>query len=113
MKTKLEEHLQQALGKVRNQLPEWAQKYLSDHKDDLGLEPGHSKCKKCNGKGYKTLWILDREPFGKRKFKKLKEICPVCKGEGNLNWVENLFGKKDFEPSYDSDEDCNQQGPSS
>ena len=50
------------------------------------------KCNVCNGEGR-----IDRTTYNGYK------ICPKCLGKGQLNWIENVFGKIDngtFEPWY-------------
>jgi DnaJ-class molecular chaperone len=40
-------------------------------------------CEKCNGTGQ----IFDRFTLKER-------MCYRCNGEGKLNWIDNIFGKK-------------------
>lgn len=51
------------------------------------------KCDICNGEGFY---------FGSGEFvENIKHIIPVkltckkCQGQGTVNWVENIFGKKE------------------
>jgi len=47
------------------------------------------KCDNCKGKGViASQWInhlMDDE-----------KICDKCRGTGEVNWIENIFGKQDF-----------------
>ena len=52
--------------------------------DSKNIDYNLCKCCFCNGEG-----IVDREDH----FRKIK--CSHCKGFGYINWIENLFGKKE------------------
>jgi len=44
---------------------------------------GRVVCSKCGGNG--QIWFND-----------LKGVCVKCKGEGCLDWIENVVGKSGF-----------------
>jgi len=44
------------------------------------------KCDKCNGKGL----IPSKEVY------LFKELCPKCKGNKELDWLEIIFGAKNI-----------------
>jgi DnaJ-class molecular chaperone len=57
------------------------------------MKKGDVKCKKCNGKGE-----VDK-PFtfmngGKHIEAHIPHVCSKCLGDGHLDWVENITGKK-------------------
>jgi len=57
---------------------------------DSDLQDGEVVCSKCNGKRQiKT----DKPPWWRLNFKEL-EICSKCWGDGKLDWIENVIGKK-------------------
>ena len=49
----------------------------------MKLEEWEVVCYRCNGK---TSTLLDK--YGKRI------TCPKCYGEGKLDWIENVIGKR-------------------
>lgn len=52
-------------------------------------------CSKCNGKG-STFYSVDNT------WLKLRwGTCPKCKGYGNLDWIEMITGKKNY--NFESD----------
>lgn len=70
----------------------------------LKLEAGETECGKCDGYG-----LIEEKRFrspltdGLSKFIEgacyiQKVQCPTCKGEGKLDWVENVVGKKPRSP---------------
>jgi len=67
-------------------------KRLNRHKNILiELKEGEIFCKKCNGKGL----IPNKRrntPITTSKYL----ICNVCLGDGKIDWVENVTGKKIF-----------------
>ena len=50
------------------------------------LNEGEIFCDKCNGTGYKKDAILSNLNFD--------IYCNKCLGEGKLDWIENIVGKK-------------------
>ena len=58
------------------------------------------KCEKCNGFGTIEVGIMDvvmKTIEGKEietTSLKRRTSCTFCNGTGKLNWVENIFGKK-------------------
>jgi len=69
----------------------------------MELKPGEYICEKCEGTG--------NNPPMKRNGKYLKpgvyEICGHCHGEGKLDWIENVVGKK--QPMVDMTRNLNVQ----
>lgn len=55
----------------------------------MDLEDGEIICKKCEGTG-KTIFTEQRG----KGFYPIKIQCTRCKGEGKLDWIENLVGMK-------------------
>jgi len=65
----------------------------------MKLEPGETKCDKCDGIGnfgstteiqeYECRGVIHRVP-GHTEYK----LCPKCKGTGKLDWIEQVVGKK-------------------
>ena len=55
---------------------------------------GFYLCKKCKGTGF--VFITDEEYFRQTyNGKFLKVGCDTCKGTGQVNWIENIFGKEE------------------
>lgn len=57
-------------------------------------------CDQCNGTGVVSVIIEMHElQFQGQKIStpgiSRKELCPKCKGDVRLNWVENIFGKEE------------------
>lgn len=51
------------------------------------------ECYICRGLGYiKYYRLVDVNSFTKYI---QTEVCPICNGRGNLNWLENIFGVSD------------------
>ena len=50
------------------------------------LGPGDHYCKHCNGTGKDPRTVNDN-PWGAWE-------CDYCNGEGKLDWIENVVGKK-------------------
>jgi len=55
----------------------------------MKLEKGEVICDKCNGYGYTTF----NEQRGKN-FYPMKSECTKCFGEGKLDWIEIIVGKR-------------------
>lgn len=56
---------------------------------DLDLKPGEVICDKCDGSG--IIQTTDK------KFFIHKRQCDQCKGDGKLDWIENVVGKEETE----------------
>jgi DnaJ-class molecular chaperone len=54
----------------------------------MKLKPGEYKCDRCNGTG--EIELINPDSFIGVYY----EWCPKCKGEGKLDWIENVVGKK-------------------
>ena len=56
------------------------------------LKPGDVICNKCNGSGDDSRYeeFLDKDKYYYK--------CPKCQGEGKLDWIENVVGKKTPNP---------------
>lgn len=52
----------------------------------MKLNPGEVKCNECNGSGE----IVIDEDLSCYTF----YICSKCNGDGKLDWLENIVGKK-------------------
>ena len=57
-------------------------------------------CDKCGGKGILEIQVEKIELLvrGVKVFQPgpvSTKICPLCKGAGKLNWIENVLGKDD------------------
>ena len=57
-------------------------------------------CDKCCGKGILEIQVENIEllDWGVKVFQPgpvSTKICPLCKGAGKLNWIENVLGKDD------------------
>jgi len=61
----------------------------------MKLGPGEIKCEECKGTGY-DLEIQKREYIIEYYKKHCK--CSKCQGEGKLDWIENVVGKKTPNP---------------
>lgn len=48
-------------------------------------------CDICNGNG--IVWEVWEKTQGQFKGNTFPKTCSKCKGSGELNWVENIFGK--------------------
>jgi len=56
------------------------------------MKKGVYKCKKCNGTGtipYSYNYIM----YEKNYTMDSSIECPKCKGDGHLDWIENIVGK--------------------
>jgi len=73
-------------------------RYLNKH---ITLDDGEEFCPKCKGNGR-----LPRKKGGQIKGLTMFLKCNVCSGEGKMDWVEKVVGKKR------STMDETQQGPS-
>jgi hypothetical protein len=60
---------------------------LKVEKRFVKLYPGEVECDRCDGTGFRPPKSEDGETFAR--------ICPKCCGEGKLDWLENICGKKD------------------
>lgn len=49
---------------------------------ELELELGEEVCSECGGRG-----TIGGQWFNRR-------LCPVCFGDGKLDWIEKIVGKK-------------------
>lgn len=65
------------------------------------------KCNKCDGKGYleesfevETIEIHHMGSNIKMPGRSNVKTCPKCRGEGELDWIENIKGKKSLSLSY-------------
>lgn len=61
----------------------------------MELKKGEVICSECNGQ--KDIENPHEIPKEKRKPYKVyitRIVCPKCKGEGKLDWIENLIGKE-------------------
>ena len=61
-------------------------------------------CDKCNGAGFieyenDKFKNIDKVLYPDLLSQSLILICPLCKGSGKLNWIENVLGKDD--PVFD------------
>ena len=58
------------------------------------MKKGIYKCKKCDGTG--RIELTYEQAYGiSSGGPNLKNIvCTICKGDGYLDWVENIVGKK-------------------
>lgn len=54
------------------------------------LEEWEFNCEECNGTGYESALPSPKSPHFKYMVK-----CKCCHGEGKLDWIENIVGKKD------------------
>ena len=54
------------------------------------LRKGEMLCPSCNGKGYLGISLTRSKSIGRAKPKP----CDKCKGNGKIDWVENITGKK-------------------
>jgi hypothetical protein len=54
---------------------------------NVNLKKGEYLCKPCNGWGR----ILNEDSLLRTPFLK----CPVCLGDGKLDWIENIVGKQE------------------
>ena len=57
-------------------------------------------CDKCCGKGILEIQVekIELLVWGVKVFQPgpvSTKICPLCKGAGKLNWIENVLGKND------------------
>ncbi len=52
-----------------------------------------NKCKHCNGKGYDELKFKQNEGYI-RLLTTYDIICRKCHGTGELDWIEEIIGKK-------------------
>lgn len=68
------------------------------------LNPGDVSCYKCEGKGIYCYGELRHVTEGYCNFRQcMKSIneckglqyCSVCHGDGKLDWIENIVGKKE------------------
>jgi DnaJ-class molecular chaperone len=50
------------------------------------------ECDECKGKG----WITEKVSSNFHSFspKNITTMCEKCQGTGEVNWVENIFGKE-------------------
>ncbi len=55
------------------------------------LKEGEVICDKCNGSGV----IRTTEQRGKH-FYPIKTFCEKCHGDGKLDWIENVTGKRRY-----------------
>lgn len=53
------------------------------HQCNIIIPKGYYRCKTCNGLG-----VRFRNPHYKYKFIN-SHICPICKGEGYIDWIQN------------------------
>ena len=61
------------------------------------LQIGEVICSQCNGKRrIKT----DKPSWWVVRFKAVESLCPKCWGDGKMDWIENVIGKK--RPYYHS-----------
>ncbi len=54
---------------------------------DVRTYPGEELCYRCKGRGTKPPYYMEKPIFfspGGR--------CPVCKGEGKLDWIQKAMG---------------------
>jgi len=58
----------------------------------MNLTLGEVKCKRCKGRGLVRVNLRD----------KLECMCPKCWGDGKLDWIENVIGRRGFSSSSDS-----------
>jgi len=54
----------------------------------MKLGPGEIKCYQCKGTGYEL--EINDYPYGYR----IHPPCSKCNGDGKLDWIENIVGKK-------------------
>jgi hypothetical protein len=57
------------------------------------LKEGEVVCPECNGSGGQINYIGDP-----RDLKVVSKVCLKCLGEGKLDWVELVVGKKVYNP---------------
>ncbi len=57
----------------------------------MNLNEGEVICKKCEGEGFTRF----TEMRGKH-FYPMKMVCDKCGGDGKLDWVEDITGKKEL-----------------
>ena len=50
------------------------------------INDGEKLCNKCHGKG-----IVPQKPGN--KFVKVALVCDQCRGDGKIDWVEQVIGK--------------------
>mgnify|MGYP002628953280 CR=1 FL=1 len=59
----------------------------------MEIEPGEVICDKCNGTG-ETIRLFMFNYSGMNEHGERKDMCPKCKGDGKLDWIDNVLGKK-------------------
>jgi len=55
------------------------------------LQMGEVICGKCNGR---RRIATDKPKWWVIRFKEVEDLCPKCFGDGKLDWIENVIGKK-------------------
>lgn len=69
---------------------------------NLEITKGEVICDKCSGGGYDKNEYINMKQYG--TIPHPQKVCGKCKGEGKLDWVENLIGKKktyEYEYEYE------------
>lgn len=56
------------------------------------------ECDRCNGTGYLYMRFMggDYVRYVHEPSMGLKVYCHKCFGSGVVNWIENIFGRRDF-----------------
>ncbi len=58
------------------------------------LKKGEVKCDKCEGNGLAKKPKIFRDSGGTYITIDMNHTCRKCKGDGKLDWIENIVGKE-------------------
>jgi DnaJ-class molecular chaperone len=63
------------------------------------MEEGYTECDKCEGSGYQKSNYKSNNECGYSK------LCTKCRGDGKLDWVEAVVGKRPYNLDFITDID--------